>query len=114
MKDKDPQLKASVDELNGLFRLLFQLALPQINNLLNEGIKLNPLAPLFDLKDSYLSQLDRYLRIDFVPVPQMAGMIKFAEKLLRNVKNSYERILLKEKEDKGEKVVLPSWIKVEL
>lgn len=110
---KDIQ-NVTMDELNSLVNTLMKLAIPQINNWLNEGIALPPIGGLFNLSKSEVTLLPQYVRVDFNPEPIKGGTLTFnAEQLVQKLVRSYKKTkaikLVKARKPEN----LPEWLKVE-
>ena len=103
----------SIEEVNILFRTLFRLALPQINNLLNDGIRLPLIEPFFNLSSSALTLLDRYMRLDFNPVPIAKGMERLVALLFQHLTRSYSKLAIRRQLRLAQPTTLPKWLKIE-
>ena len=96
-----------------LFNTIFKLALPQINNLLNDGIRLPLIEPFFNLNSSALTMLSRYLRLDFNPVPIEKGMEALVALIFRQLGRAYSKLSLRRQLRLAQPTTLPKWLKIE-
>ena len=103
----------SLDDVNLLFSTIFKLALPQINNMLNDGIRLPLLEPFFNLSTSGLTLLDRYIRLDFNPLPINRGMENLVSLLFHQLTKSYSKLRSKRELRHAQPASLPKWLKIE-
>lgn len=101
-----------IDDVNTLFNTLFRVAIPQINNLLNDGLPIPPIKPV-DLSKSGLALLDRYIRIDFNPEPSKEGMKEFAPIIANKLIESYRKVQSVHAVRRSRPEKLPQWLKIE-
>jgi hypothetical protein len=111
---REKELKdVTIDDVNILFNALFKLVLPQINTLLNDGIKIPP-VPFFDLSKCTMTLKPRYLFLDIEPEPVKKDFEKHINFAFHKLAGAYKKFSAVSKLRKEKPASMPEWIKVEL
>jgi len=102
-----------LEELNELFRTLFKIAIPQINSLLNDGIKL-PDINIIDLSKSDIHLSKQFLHIGITPEPKKGATLDFDIKPIIDVlTKSYKKVRAVKAVEAIRPVHFPEWLHVD-
>lgn len=80
--------------------------------MLNDGIPL-PTIPFFDLGKSGMTFLDRYIRLDFNPVPHKKMVQHFVAMAFRKFKETFLPRNKAKVTQKEKPLTLPQWLKID-
>jgi len=111
---KEQEIKeVSIEEVNILFNTIFKIVIPQINTLLNDGIRIPPM-PFFDLRNCSLTLKPNYMFLDIEPEPVKQDFEKYINLALKKLGESYKKVIAISKLRKERPASMPTWIKIDL
>jgi len=102
-----------MEEVNSFFNTIFKIVIPQINSFLKNGFPIPPLKPFFDLKDSKLTMMNRYILIDFVPIPCEEGLKLLVDLIFEKLNESYFKVKLSRQIMNEKPKNIPGWLKID-